>query len=59
MIKDYRIYRQAFETLERNKNIIKKYDIIQPFNKKVIKTGICPTITTRPDGFKTAILLVV
>lgn len=29
------------------------------FNKKVVDDGICPTITTRPEGFKTANLIVV
>lgn len=34
-------------------------DIIDAFNKRVIRTGISPTLTTRPEGFKTAILVVV
>lgn len=34
-------------------------DIIQAFNKEVIKNGVCPTITTRVDGLKTSILPVV
>ncbi len=54
---DYRMYKQAFETLEEND--CKPGDIIQPFNKTVIKTGICPTITTRCEGFKTCILIVI
>ena len=29
------------------------------FNKKINKSGISPTITTRPEGFKTAILPIV
>lgn len=37
----------------------KKGDIIDAFNQKVIKSGISPTITTRPEGFKTAIIVVV
>lgn len=45
------------ETLEKNNS--KPGDIIQAFNLKVIRSGICPTITTRPDGFKTAIIVVV
>lgn len=53
---DYRMYRQAFETLEEND--CKDGDIIQPFNKQVIKGGVSPTLTTRPEGFKTAILIV-
>ena len=31
-------------------------DIVDAFNGKVNETGISPTITTRPEGFKTAIL---
>lgn len=34
-------------------------DIIQPYNKKVVRDQISPTLTTRPEGFKTAILPVV
>ena len=34
-------------------------DIIDAFNKRVIRTGISPTLTTRPEGFKTGILVVV
>ena len=33
--------------------------MIDAFNQRVIRTGISPTITTRPEGFKTAILVVV
>lgn len=53
----YRMYSQAFETMIKNN--CKPGDIIQPFNQVVIKNGICPTITTRPEGLKTAILVVV
>lgn len=53
----YRFYEQALETLKKNN--CKPGDIIQPFNLKVIKSGICPTITTRLEGFKTSILVVV
>lgn len=31
-------------------------DVVDAFNKKVLKDGISPTITTRPEGKKTAIL---
>src|SRR5699024_10485046 len=35
-------------------------DTINPFNKRVSsKDGVSPTLTTRPEGFKTAILPVV
>lgn len=52
-----RLTKQAYETLEENN--CKDGDIINPFNKKVTTDGICPTITTRPEGFKTANLVVV
>ena len=54
---NYRFYKQAFETLE--KNDCKEFDIIKPFNFRVIKDGISPTITTRPEGLKTSVLVVV
>lgn len=49
-----RFFKQAFETFEENN--CGKFDTIDAFNKKVNKTGISPTLTTRPEGFKTAIL---
>ena len=49
-----RFYKQAFETLNNNK--VKDGDIIDAYNKKVLTDGNSPTITTRPEGFKTAIL---
>lgn len=52
-----RFYKQAFETLKENE--CKIGDTIDAFNKKVNKSGVCPTLTTRPEGFKTAILPVV
>lgn len=52
-----RFFRQAIETFEKNNCEIG--DIIDAFNGRVIKTGFCPTLTTRPEGFKTAILVVV
>lgn len=52
-----RFFRQAFETLEEHECEVG--DTVDAFNKKVNKSGLCPTITTRPDGFKTAILPVV
>lgn len=55
--KQERLSKQAYETLEGNK--CKDGDVINPFNKKVVDDGICPTITTRPEGFKTANLIVV
>lgn len=52
-----RFYKQAFETMHEND--CKDGDTIDAFNKKVNKSGICPTLTTRPEGFKTAILPVI
>lgn len=52
-----RFYKQAFETMHEND--CKDGDTIDAFNKKVNKSGICSTLTTRPEGFKTAILPVV
>lgn len=52
-----RFHKQAFDTLQEND--CKDGDTIDAFNKKVNKSGICPTLTTRPEGFKTAILPVV
>lgn len=54
---DYRFYQQAIETLKEND--CEPGDTIDAYNKRVNKDGISPTITTRPDGFKTAILPVV
>lgn len=51
-----RFFRQAIETLHAND--CQPGDTIDAFNKRVNKTGISPTITTRPEGFKTAILVV-
>lgn len=52
-----RFYRQAIETFENND--CKEGDTINAFNQTVDKSGVCPTITTRSEGFKTAILPVV
>ena len=52
-----RFYKQALETAVENE--CKEGDIVDPYNKKVNRSGIAPTITTRPEGFKTAILPVV
>ena len=57
MADDYRMYKQAFDTLQNKE--AKSGDIIQPFNERLITDGICPTLTTRPEGFKTAILVIV
>ena len=51
-----RMFRQAYETA-REQNC-KGGELINPFNKTVVGHDVCPAITTRPEGFKTAILLV-
>lgn len=51
-----RMTKQAYETLQGND--CKAGDVINPFNKKVVNSGLCPTLTTRPEGFKTANLIV-
>lgn len=52
-----RFFKQAFETVRENKCSVG--DIVDAFNKKINHSGVCPTITTRPEGFKTAILPIV
>jgi DNA (cytosine-5)-methyltransferase 1 len=51
---DYRMYKQAIQTAENND--VEYGDTINPFNMTVDKSGESPTITTRPEGNKTAIL---
>lgn len=57
VVESMRFYEQAIETLKNNDCAVG--DTINAFNHTVDKTGISPTITTRPEGFKTAILPVV
>jgi DNA (cytosine-5)-methyltransferase 1 len=52
-----RFYEQAFKT--KNNNKVVEGDIINAFNEVVDKSGVSPTLTTRPEGFKTAILPIV
>lgn len=52
-----RFFRQVAETIMENQ--CEPGDTIDAFNKKVNHSGVCPTITTRPEGFKTAILPIV
>ena len=52
-----RFFKQALETLEENDCSVG--DTVDAFNKRVNTSGVSPTITTRPEGFKTAILPVV
>ena len=49
-----RFFRQALDTFDDSDS---EYgDTIDAFNKRVNKSGYSPTLTTRPEGFKTAIL---
>ena len=56
IIDDNRFFKQAFETAQENECNIG--DTIDAYNKKVNQSGTSPTITTRPEVFKTAILVV-
>lgn len=53
-ITEYRFFEQAIQTAKEKE--AKEGDTIDAFNKRVNSTGISPTLTTRPEGFKTAIL---
>lgn len=49
-----RFGKQAADTM--NANEVSDFDIIEPFNHRVHKDQVSPTLTTRPEGLKTAIL---
>ena len=56
---DERLSQQAVETAN-NSNLEKEHgDFIQAYNHDHNKEGISPTLTTRPEGLKTAILPIV
>lgn len=55
LIKEPRLYNQAFRTASENE--CEDGDTIDAFNERVNKSGVSPTVTTRPEGFKTAILI--
>lgn len=57
VVANERFFKQALETVAENDCSVG--DTVDAFNKRVNKSGISPTITTRPEGFKTAILPVV
>lgn len=50
---------QAIETLISNLDVAKHGDTINAFNRTLDSSGVSPTLTTRPDGFKTAILPII
>lgn len=49
-----RFFKQTLDTAKSNECEVG--DTIDAFNERINKSGISPTITTRPEGFKTAIL---
>lgn len=55
--KEERFFKQAVEAVLENE--VEVGDTVDAFNKRINKSGLCPTITTRPEGFKTAILPIV
>ena len=56
---DERMSRQAIETFNESNQPKEHGDMIQAYNRQHLKDGICPTLTTRPEGFKTASLPIV
>lgn len=57
IIEKNEFYEQAIKTAEENN--AQEGDIVDAFNQRVLTDGISPTVTTRPEGKKTAILPVV
>lgn len=55
--KENGFFKQALETAEREN--AREGDTVDAFNGRVNKTGLSPTLTTRPEDKKTAILPVV
>lgn len=53
-----RFSRQAISVLNNHSGTISHGDTIQAFNRQYDSSGLCPTLTTRPEGFKTASLVV-
>ena len=51
-----RLGKQASETMNENIDLIEEGMTINPYNKTLNSTGVSPTVTTRPEGFKTAVL---
>src|SRR5690625_2840608 len=54
-----RMSRQAVETYNTSELPKEHGDIIHAFRREHLKDGICPTLSTRPEGFKTAPLAIV
>lgn len=51
-----RFGKQAIETLNDNKDVINDGMTVNAYNKTLDDSGLSPTLTTRHEGFKTAIL---
>lgn len=51
-----RMGKQAIETIKENIEEVCDGYTINAYNKTIDKSGLSPTLTTRPEGFKTAIL---
>lgn len=51
-----RLYRQIFDTI--GETTAENHDLIQPYNKRNVGKVVSPTLTTRPEGLKTAIIVV-
>lgn len=56
VVENNRFFKQALKTFSENDCVYG--DSINGYNETVDKTGVCPTVTTRPEGFKTAIIAV-
>lgn len=53
-----RFFKQAYETVYDNLDTVADSNTLNAFNKRVDRGGYCPTLTTRCEGFKTAIVVV-
>lgn len=51
-----RMGKQACETMNENIEELKNGTTVNAYNKTIDQTGLSPTLTTRHEGFKTAIL---
>ena len=51
-----RLGQQAVDTYNDNISSIKSGDVIEPYNHRLHTNGKTPTVTTRPEGLKTAII---
>lgn len=56
VVENNRFFKQALKTFSENDCVYG--DSINGYNETVDKTGVCPTVTTRPEGFNTAIIAV-